>query len=172
MVVAVIDTGIDYTHPDIAANMWRNTGEIPNNGIDDDGNGYTDDYYGYDFYDGDGDPFDTEGHGTHVAGTIGAVGNNDDGVSGVAWDVQLMAVRFLGRFGGSLSGAISSIDYAVANGAQILNNSWGGGGFSSSLQAAIQRAEANDVLFVAAAGNDNRNNDARPAYPASYNVPN
>lgn len=127
VVVAVIDTGIDYTHPDLAANMWINPGEIPGNGIDDDGNGFVDDVYGYDFFNRDGDPRDDHFHGTHVAGTIGAFGNNGVGVVGVNWTVQLMALKFLGASGsGDVAGAISAIQYAIDNGAEVLSNSWGG----------------------------------------------
>jgi subtilisin family serine protease/subtilisin-like proprotein convertase family protein len=169
IIVAVIDTGIDYTHPDLAANMWRNPGEIPGNGIDDDGNGFIDDVYGWDFANNDNNPMDDQGHGTHVAGTIGAVGNNGIGVTGVAWEVQLMAVKFLNSRGqGSTSAAIKSINYAVAHGAKILNNSWGGGGFDQLLSNTIDAARANGVIFVAAAGNNTRNNDVTPTYPANY----
>jgi hypothetical protein len=173
IVVAVIDSGIDYTHEDLAANMYINSGEIPNNGIDDDRNGYIDDVYGYDFYEYDGDPMDEYNHGTHCAGTIGAVGNNRAGVVGVNWNVKLMAVRFLGPDGiGDISGAIAAINYAVENGADILSNSWGGGGFSQTLLATIENARDHGVLFVAAAGNFINNNDLYPSYPASYNVSN
>ena len=173
VVVAIIDSGIDYTHPDLAANMWMNEGEISNNGIDDDNNGYVDDIYGYDFANNDGDPFDDSNHGTHVAGTIGAAGNNGIGVVGVSHQVSLMGIKFLGANGfGSTSDAAEGIIYAVDNGAMILNNSWGGGGFSETLRAAIEYAHQNDVLFLAAAGNSGTNNDISPSYPASYEVDN
>ncbi|MEE2641165.1 MAG: S8 family serine peptidase, partial [Planctomycetota bacterium] len=172
-IVAVIDTGVDYTHPDLIDNMWINTDEIAGNGIDDDGNGYTDDIYGYDFYDNDGDPMDTGGHGTHVAGTIGAQGDNGVGIVGVNWEVQIMALRFLGPQGGYTSDAVSALNYAVDNGATISNNSWGGGGFSSSLYNAIQNARDNGHIFVAAAGNDyGNNNDSNPHYPSNYDLDN
>jgi subtilisin family serine protease len=173
IIVAVNDTGIAHSHPDLAANMWVNPGEIPGNRRDDDGNGFVDDVYGYDFANGDGNPDDDHLHGTHVAGTIGAVGNNGRGVVGVCWRVRLMAVKFLNASGyGSTAGAIKSIQYATAMGAHIMNNSWGGGPFSQALRDAI--ADANDagVLFVAAAGNDGRKIDAVPFYPASYDVAN
>ena len=131
-VVAVIDTGVDYTHPDLAANMWVNPGEIPGNGIDDDGNGFVDDVHGYDFVNNDGDPMDDHGHGTHVAGTIGAVGNNGMGVTGVNWHVRIMALKFLDARGtGTVANAIRALDYAVANGATVSNNSYGGGGYDA-----------------------------------------
>ena len=168
-VVAVIDTGVEYTHPDLAANMWRNPGEIAGDGIDNDSNGFIDDVFGADFLNRDGNPADDHGHGTHVAGTIGAVGNNGIGVTGVAWTTRIMALKFLGADGrGSTSDAVRAIDYAVANGAKVLNNSWGGGGASTALQSAIQRAGQAGVVFVAAAGNSGSNNDTATFYPAGY----
>src|SRR5262245_18714042 len=173
VVTAVIDTGVDYTHPDLAANMWTNPGEIPGNGIDDDGNGYVDDVHGYDFYNNDGDPFDDHGHGTHAAGTIAAVGDNGVGVVGVSWTARIMALKFLGPDGsGSISGAISAVLYAADMGARVMNNSWGGGGFSQALQDAITAALEADALFVAAAGNIASSNDALPHYPYNYDVAN
>lgn len=166
--VAVIDSGVDYDHPDLAANMWTNAGEIPGNGFDDDGNGYVDDVHGYDFFEGDGDPRDVDGHGTHVAGTICAVGDNGIGIVGVSRNCRIMALRFIGPNGGYTSGAIAALDYAVAMGAKLSNNSWGGGGFSQALEDAIQRAAAADHIFVAAAGNDASDNDRLPQYPAGY----
>lgn len=175
VVVAVIDTGVAYDHPDLAANMWINTGEIPGNGIDDDGNGYVDDVYGYDFFNMDANPYDDHGHGTHVAGTIAAVGNNGVGVTGVTWRARVMAVKFLGAGGsGSTTGAINAVLYAANNGAKVLNNSWGGGGFSQALMDAIQTSNQSGSLFIAAAGNATigNNNDLTPHYPSSYLVPN
>ena len=173
VVVAVIDTGIDYTHPDLVDNMWINEDEIAGNGIDDDSNGYVDDIYGYDFVNNDGDPFDDSNHGTHVAGTIGATGNNGLGVVGVNHQVALMGIKFLGANGsGSTSAAIEGIVYAADNGALIHNNSWGGGGFSESLRAAIEYAHQKGVLFLAAAGNYGTDNDIVPSYPSSYEVDN
>jgi serine protease len=167
--VAVIDTGIDYKHSDLAANMWRNSREIPNNGLDDDGNGYIDDVFGYDFANNDSDPMDDHGHGTHVAGIIGAVANNGRGIAGVAWNVRLMAVKFLSSNGtGTVADAVRAIDYAVQMGARIINASWGGAGYSSILAQAINRAENAGVLFVTAAGNNGTNNDQTPTYPASF----
>jgi subtilisin family serine protease len=173
MVVAVIDTGIRYTHQDLAANMWVNSGEIAGNQVDDDRNGVVDDVYGLDAYNNDGDPMDDEGHGTHCAGTVGGVGNNGVGITGVAWGVKMMACKFLSNTGsGTDSDAIRCIDYARAKGAKVLSNSWGGGGANSSLLAAIERCRAAGVLFVAAAGNESNNNDRRASYPASFTTDN
>ncbi len=173
IIIAVIDTGVDYGHEDLAGNMWTNPGEIAGNLIDDDGNGYIDDVHGYDFTNTDADPFDDHGHGTHVSGTIAGIGNNGIGVAGVSWNAQIMAVKFLGAGGGgNISDAIDSIIYAVNNGAKILNNSWGGGGFSQAMLDAIDAANDAGVLFVAAAGNNGRNNDASSFYPANYAAPN
>lgn len=178
-IVAVIDTGVDYLHEDLAANIWTNPGEIAGDGIDNDGNGYVDDVHGYDFANRDGDPMDDHNHGTHVAGTIGAVAGNGVGVAGVNWNVQIMAVKFLDATGnGSISAAVDALDYAVANGATISNNSWGyNGGYSQALYDAIARARDADHIFVAAAGNGNilgigQNNDATPFYPSSYDLDN
>ncbi|MBO0699061.1 MAG: S8 family serine peptidase [Zavarzinella sp.] len=168
-VVAVIDTGVDYNHPDLAANMWRNTREIPGNGIDDDHNGYKDDVYGYDFANNDSNPMDDNGHGTHVSGTIGAVGDNGIGVAGVDWHVKIMALKFLDSSGsGYLSNAVRALNYAVANGAKVVNASFGGGGYDAAMATAINNARAHGVIVVAAAGNDSSNNDTTPSYPANY----
>lgn len=169
VVVAVIDTGIDYNHPDLAANIWMNTDEVAGNGIDDDNNGYIDDIRGWNFINETNNPMDDNGHGTHVAGTIGAVGNNGIGVVGVAWNVQLMALKFLSASGsGNLSDAVEAIDYARANGAKIINASFGGGGFSSAMQTAIQRFQNAGGIFVAAAGNSAQNNALVASFPANY----
>ena len=168
-VVAVIDTGVDYNHDDLRANIWVNSGEIAGNGLDDDGNGYIDDLHGYDFANNDSNPMDDNGHGTHVSGTIGAVGDNGLGVVGVNWHTKIMALKFLDESGsGYLSNAIRALDYAVANGARLSNNSWGGGGYEATLGMAIARASSVGHIFVAAAGNSASNNDVTASYPASY----
>ena len=175
VVVAVIDTGVDYGHSDLAANAWRNPGEVAGDRLDNDGNGFVDDVYGWDFANNDADPMDDQGHGTHVAGTIGAVGNNGTGVAGVSWQVSIMGLKFLGADGsGSTSGAVAAINYATRMrrdfGINVVatNNSWGGGGFSSSLRDAIAAGGQAGILFVAAAGNESQNIDSTPSYPASY----
>jgi len=175
-VVGIIDTGVDFSHPDLSGRSWVNPGEdctgCRTNGVDDDGNGYVDDWRGWDFVNNDNDPFDDHGHGTHVAGTIGAKANNGVGVAGVNWDVRIAGLKFLDEFGGgTLADAIRAIDYATQNGIRITNNSWGGGGFSQALLDSIEQAGAAGGLFVAAAGNDGGDNDAMPSYPASYESP-
>ena len=173
IVVAVIDTGVDYTHPDLAANMWKNEGEIPDNGIDDDGNGYVDDYRGWDFCNHDNDPYDDHSHGTHCAGTIAAVGNNGTGVVGVCWSAKIMPLKFLGASGaGSTAEAMNAILYATMMGARVMSNSWGGGGYSQALRDAIQAADDAGVIFVAAAGNSASDNDLTAHFPSSYDCKN
>ena len=173
IVIAVVDTGIDYNHADLVGNIWTNPDEIANNGIDDDLNGLVDDWRGWDFYNNDNDPFDDHGHGTHVAGTIGAVGNNSEGVAGLMWKVQLMPLKFLSEEGaGTTADSINAIDYAVENGAKIMNASYGGSFYSQAEADAINAANNAGVLLVAAAGNSSANNDINPHYPASYNLPN
>lgn len=168
VLVGVIDTGVDRSHPDLLANMWTNPGEIPGNSIDDDSNGYVDDVHGWDFFSNDNNPTDEEGHGTHCAGTIGGVGNNVTGVTGVCWQVSIVGLRFLGPSGGSTSDAIEAVNYSRDLGVDLTSNSWGGGGFSSLLQTAIANAGAANQLFIAAAGNDGSNVDLSPQYPAGY----
>jgi subtilisin family serine protease len=173
VVVAVIDSGVRYTHQDLAANMWVNPGEIAGNGFDDDSNGYVDDIHGINAITGSGNPMDDNDHGTHVAGTIAAAANSGGGHVGVAYGVRIMALKFLAADGsGSLSDAVECIEYATARGVKITNNSWGGGGFSQALFNAIQSANQAGSLFIAAAGNESNNSDSSPAYPASYNLPN
>ena len=174
IVVAVIDSGVDVSHPDLASIMWTNSDEIPGNGLDDDGNGFIDDIYGWDFTsEYDNIPQDEHGHGTHVSGTIAAVRNNNEGIAGVADNVKIMALRFLDKNGnGVTSWAISALEYAVANGAKLSNNSWGGGPYESALYNAINAAGNTGHLFVAAAGNNGLNIDSIPVYPASYDLEN
>ncbi|MGE0762496.1 MAG: S8 family peptidase [Bdellovibrionales bacterium] len=195
MIVAVIDTGVDYTHEDLVDNMWRNTNEIPGNNVDDDKNGYVDDIVGWDFADNDNKPYDkyggftdilngkNPGHGTHCAGNVAARGSNGKGISGVAPNVRIMGLRFITYEGsGTTADAIKAIKYAVDNGAKVLSNSWGSEGEdpndpdSGALKDAIRYAEGKGALFVAAAGNGhqgrgyNNDTDSRPAYPASYDM--
>jgi Subtilase family len=173
VLVAIIDTGVDYTHPDLAGNIFTNTAEIPGNGIDDDGNGFVDDVHGWDFVNHDNDPMDDFGHGTHVSGTVAAIGNNALGVVGVSWSAKILPLKFLDASGsGSTADAISAIQYATMMGVRIMSNSWGGGGYSQALHDAIQAAGDAGIVFVAAAGNSSSNNDVSPAYPASYDLPN
>ncbi len=177
VIVAVIDTGVRYTHQDLATQMWINPGESgngrENNGRDDDNDGYVDNVYGINAINGSGDPWDDNDHGTHCAGTIGAAANNGSPHVGVAWDVSIMALKFLDAGGsGSSSDAIACVDFAVSKGARILSNSWGGGGASNAMRRAIDRAAEAGVLFIAAAGNDGSNNDRYPQYPAGYESPN
>lgn len=166
VVVAVVDTGIDYNHPDLAANVWTNPNEIDGNGIDDDGNGFTDDVRGWNFEFNNNDPIDFNGHGTHVAGTIAAVGNNGIGVIGVAWHAQVMAVKGLDDSGFGFDFTLApAIMYAANNGADVINASWGTEGTSQAIEEAIQYATSLGVVFVAAAGNSSE--DAQNFFPAS-----
>ena len=166
-VVAVIDTGIDAAHPDLAPNLWHNPREIPGNGRDDDGNGFVDDVVGANFRTNTGNPADDVGHGTHVAGIVGAAGNNGAGVAGVLWRTRIMALKFMGADGGYTSDAVRAVDYAVTNGAKVINASWGGSGADPALTAAFDRARAAGVVVVAAAGNSGANTDVTPFYPAN-----
>jgi len=183
VVVAVIDTGVNYNHPDLSANMFRNSADCIPNGIDDDGNGRVDDCFGIDTANNDSDPLDDNMHGSHVAGTIGSIGNNEAGVVGINWNVSLMPCKFLDASGsGSTAGAIACLEYVRAmkdRGVNVIatNNSWGGGGFSQALFDAIQRHQEAGILFIAAAGNGNfqgigLNNDQTPFYPCAYSLSN
>lgn len=171
-VIAVIDSGVEYSHEDLDGNAWINPGETPGDGIDNDGNGYVDDVYGWDFWSDDNNPMDEAGHGTHVAGTICAEGNNSVGISGVVWQCKIMALRFIGPEGGYTSDAIAALEYAVNKGVKVSNNSWGGGGFSTALYDAINNARLSGHLFVAAAGNDATDTDSTAHYPSSYDLDN
>ncbi len=174
--IGIIDEGYMYTHEDLSGNVGTNPGEIAGNGVDDDGNGYVDDVYGWDFNGNNNTVFDgtSDDHGTHVAGTIGAVGGNNKGVVGVVWNVKLMNAKFLGSSGGTTANAIKAVDYFTdlkqRHGINLVatNNSWGGGGYSQGLYDAIERANQAGILFIAAAGNSTNDNDANPSYPASY----
>lgn len=194
MVVAVIDTGVDYTHEDLLPNLWRNANEIPNNNIDDDHNGYVDDVVGWDFVSNDNKPFDLSmepaeilfkggnpGHGTHCAGNVAARGDNGKGIAGVAPNVKIMSLRFISEKGqGTTADAIKAIEYAVNNGAKIMSNSWGSEGEepgspeNQALRDSIQMSQDKGVLFIAAAGNGHKgvgydnDTDKAPGYPASY----
>jgi subtilisin family serine protease len=185
VVVAVLDSGVDYDHPDLAANIWSNPGEVPGNGFDDDGNGYVDDVRGWDFFNGDNDPFDDgSGHGTHVAGIIAAIQNNAMGSSGVGPELEIMPLKIQSdRQVGSVSAAIEAIHYAVTMGAAVLSNSWAVSaawgepgfdqpGFSPALRDAVLAARDAGVLFVAAAGNSAIDLDDQVLFPASYNLEN
>jgi subtilisin family serine protease len=169
VVVGVVDTGIDYTHPDLAGNVWSNPGGI---------GGCAAGTHGFNAITRTCDPRDDNNHGSHVSGTIGAVGNNSLGVVGVNWTVTLMGLKFLDATGsGTTADAITAIDFAVQAkiagvNVRVLSNSWGGGAFSQALLDEINKANANDILFVAAAGNNATNNDTAPHYPSSYNAPN
>jgi subtilisin family serine protease len=173
IIVAVIDTGVRYTHEDLAGNMWVNPGEIAGNGIDDDANGYVDDVHGINAITGAGDPWDDHFHGTHCSGTIGGIGNNGKGVAGVCWAVKIMGCKFLNAGGsGNTSDAIECINYARVKGAKIMSNSWGGGPYDAALRDVIISARNAGIIFVAAAGNSGADSDVNPTYPAAYDVDN
>jgi subtilisin family serine protease len=180
VVVAVIDSGIDLTHPDLAANLWVNPGEIAGDGIDNDSNGFVDDVHGWDFVDNDAVPQDGFGHGTHVAGIIGAVGNNGVGVAGVNWQVSIMALRIQDdRGAGSTSAMLAALRYATMmrrdHGVMIVasNNSWDApAGYSGVVEQAIREHGQAGITFVAAAGNNATNTDVTPKYPGGYDLPN
>jgi len=176
--VGIVDEGVDFNHPDVAANMWVNPFDLPGDGLDNDGNGYADDVRGWDFYSNDASVFDGTGddHGTHVAGTIGGVGGNGAGVAGVSWNVTMIPTKFLGTDGGTTTAAIKALDYLTdlktRHGLNIVasNNSWGGGGYSSALHSAIIRGANAGILFVAAAGNSAVDTDVTANYPSNYST--
>lgn len=178
IVVGIVDEGIQVNHPDLVDNIWVNPYEVAGDGIDNDGNGYVDDIYGWDFVNNDNTVYDAGGdsHGTHVAGTIGGKGGNGSGVVGVNWNVKMISAKFLGANGGTLANAVRAVDYLtdlkVRHGVNLVasNNSWGGGGYSQSLHDAIIRHAKQNILFVAAAGNSTSNNDSTASYPSNYNT--
>lgn len=188
VVVGIIDEGIQFAHPDLAGQIWTNPFETVNN-KDDDGNGYIDDIHGWDFdgnnntiYDG-GSKGNSDDHGTHVSGTIGAKANNGQGVVGMNWNITIISCKFLGKRGGTTANAVKAVDYLndlkTRHGMNIVasNNSWGGGGFSQALYDAVNRANTKNILFVAAAGNGGSdgvgdNNDAIVSYPSNMDLPN
>jgi len=179
VVIGVLDTGIDTTHPDLAANIWSNPLDCSNGAFDDDQNGYFDDCHGIDVVNHDSDPQDDNGHGTHVSGTIAAVGDNGIGVTGVAWHASIVACKFLDAQGsGYVSGAVECLDYFARlkdEGVPIVatNNSWGFGTFASQfLRDGIVPHLQRGILFVAAAGNNTGDSDAYPSYPAPFDLPN
>lgn len=175
--IAVTDTGVHFSHPDLANNIWTNPGEIPGNGVDDDLNGWIDDVHGFNMAAGNGIPFDTVGHGTHIAGIIGAVGNNGIGVAGMNWNCQIVALKIGDATGATISTILVALDYILLNDISVSNNSWGCYEcFSQSLYDAIERLRDAGHLFVAAAGNGflglGTDNDRFPFYPASYDLEN
>jgi subtilisin family serine protease len=179
VVVAVLDSGIDLTHPDLAPNLWTNPGEIAGNGLDDDRNGFVDDVHGWDFIDNDGAPQDGYGHGTHVAGIIGAVGNDGFGVSGVAWQVSLMVLRIQNDSGvGSTAALLGALQYVTKMrrdfgiNVVVTNNSWEIGGYSATVEGLIRDQAAAGITFVAAAGNHGTDNDVTPRYPGNFDLAN
>ena len=176
VVVGVIDTGVDYTHPDLKDNIWINPGEIPGNGLDDDGNGYIDDVHGWNFNGDTNDPMDANGHGTHCAGIIGARGNNGIGVTGVCWRVSIMPLKWLdSKANGADSDAVEAVAYATSMGAVLTSNSWFIPSNSPQLQhlkQAIDAADTAGILFVASAGNDGFDNETVSHYPSNYTSPN
>jgi subtilisin family serine protease len=186
MIVAVIDSGVAFDHPDLAGNVWSNAREISGNERDDDGNGYVDDQHGWDFVNDDANPSDYsrdlagDGHGTHVAGTIAARGDNGRGITGVMWRGRIMALQVFDLFESSSFfdafiqnfNIAAALEYAVANGARIINCSFGGPSFSQAQFQAISNADRAGVLVVCAAGNASQNIDRSPSYPAAYDLPN
>lgn len=173
VLIGVIDSGVDREHEDLAANIFTNPGEIPGNSIDDDGNGFVDDVHGWDFVNHDNDPRDDNGHGTHIAGTIAAIGNNATGVAGVTWSAKILPIKMLDDAAlGTVADAVAAIEYATRMGVRLTNNSWGGIVQSYALRSAIAAAADRGMLFVASAGNDGRNCDQHPVFPAAYDLDN
>jgi subtilisin family serine protease len=172
LVVGVLDTGLDLLQPDMVGNVWTNPGEIADNGIDDDGDGYVDDVHGWDFANRDSDPMDDNGHGTHVSGIIAATGNNAFGIAGVCWRTKIMALKFLAANGtGLTSNAIEALQFALVHHVRVTNNSWGGGPRSQALADAFAAAGTAGMLIVVAAGNSAQDLEVSPGYPGSYDTP-
>ncbi|OGV44031.1 MAG: hypothetical protein A2X46_02140 [Lentisphaerae bacterium GWF2_57_35] len=173
IIVAVIDTGVDYNHPDLAANIWKNPKEIAGNGLDDDGNGYVDDLHGIDAMNGDSDPMDDHYHGTHCAGIIGASGNNQKGVAGICWNVSIMPLKHMDfKADGNVATAVECIEYAIEHGARIISASWGEPQYSFALYDAVKQASQAGILFCTSAGNEGNDLVLTPQYPACYDLPN
>ena len=182
VLVAVIDSGVDYNHPDLKDNIWTNPLESgldqqgrdkSSNGVDDDGNGLIDDWRGYDFFSSDNDPMDDNSHGTHVAGTVGASGDNQQGVVGVNWNVSIVPIKVFSASGATSTDVlVKGIEYATSLGVFVSNNSWGGGEFSEAIYGAIRKADEKSILFVAAAGNESEDNDFGLHFPSNYDSPN
>lgn len=176
VVVAVLDSGVDYTHPDLTANMWTRPDTVP--AYKDDELGTAQDLHGFNAVENISDPMDENGHGTHCAGVIGAEGDNNEGIAGINWEVEIMPLKFMGRGGfGTTKDAIEAINYVIDRkragvNVRVINASWGSTMYSKALEDAIRAANEEGILFVAAAGNDSANNDSRPHYPASYKLPN
>ena len=176
IVVAVLDSGVDYTHPDLVGNIWFRPDSVPQ--YKDDELGTFNDFRGFNAAENFSDPMDDNGHGTHCAGIIGAEGNNDEGIAGINWNVEIMPLKFLGRGGfGSTKDAIEAINYAIDRkrhgvNVRVINASWGSTAYSKALEDAIRAAGEEGILFVAAAGNATTDNDKRPHYPSNYNLPN
>lgn len=169
--VAIVDTGMDLAHPDLAPNLWVNGGEIAGNGLDDDGNGLVDDLHGWDFFADDADPTDETGHGTHVAGILGARGNNGLGIAGVSWRPRLLPLRTMGTSGGSISHALAALDHCASMGIRLSNHSWTTAAFSQALLDAFEALTAAGHLAVVAAGNQGRDLDTEPVWPAAFDLP-
>jgi len=169
VVVAVLDSGVDYNYPELSQSIWFNSGELPGNNIDDDGNGYVDDFLGFNFSANHHDVMDDFVHGSHVAGIIGAKGNNNYGIVGVNWRARIMPLKVLNSVGvGASSHAIKAMVYAATNGAKVINASWSTGQYNQAMEDAIAILNDQGILFIAAAGNYTRDNDVTPNYPASY----
>ncbi|MCS1408928.1 MAG: Thermophilic serine proteinase [Verrucomicrobia subdivision 3 bacterium] len=172
VIVGVLDTGVRYSHQDLENQMWENPEEVPGNGEDDDGNGYVDDIFGINAIVDSGDPLDDDGHGSHVAGILGASANDSGDMVGVAWDLRIMGLKVLGTNGGTTSDVIQGFEYGIEHGCRIINASLGGGAFSQGFFDVIAEGQRRGVLLVASAGNENSNNDIFPSYPANYNLDN